>query len=74
MVKNNLRQVIDNEGISQAEVARVSGFSTNTINKIYNKKTNGAPRTQVKVVEAVNQISGQTYDIRVIFPRYRVSD
>lgn len=68
MAKNNLRQVLDNEKITQAELARESGFSTNTVNKIYLKKTNGAPTTRGKMVDAVNRLSGQSYTLYAIFP------
>lgn len=67
-VRNNLRQVILNERITQAELARKSGLSTTTINKIYLRKSNGSPTTQGRIVDAINALSGQNYREKEIFP------
>lgn len=71
MATNNLRQVLENERKTQAELARESGFSTTTINKIYTGKGNGSPTTQAKIVDAINSLSGQNYAIFAIFPNYK---
>lgn len=56
-----LKQIIEEEGISQAELSRESGISTTTINKICTKNLNGgniSPTTKGKITKAVNKIVG----------------
>lgn len=73
MARNNLRQVLENERITQAALARESGLSTNTINKMFNRRANGAATTQGKVVDGINSLSGQNYEVTDIFPDYKTS-
>jgi transcriptional regulator with XRE-family HTH domain len=60
-----LKQIIEEEGISQAELSRESGISTTTINKICKKNLNGgklSPTTKGKITKAINKIiGGQNY-------------
>nr|WP_319491664.1 hypothetical protein [uncultured Desulfobacter sp.] len=70
MATNNFRRVLENERITQAEICRKSGFSSTTIGKIYNERSNGAPTTQAKVVDAINNLTGNDYEIIAIFPNY----
>lgn len=67
-VKNNLRQALVNERITQAQLSRETGLSTTTINKIYLRKSNGSPNTQGRIVDAINALSGQNYREQDIFP------
>ena len=56
-----LKQIIEEEGISQAELSRESGISTTTINKICTKNLNGgtiSPTTKGKITKAINKIVG----------------
>lgn len=55
-----LKQIIEEEGISQAELSRESGTSTTTINKICTKNLNGgniSPITKGKITKAVNKLA-----------------
>ena len=54
-----LKDIIEDEGISQAELSRVSGVSTTTINKICTKGLKGAkisPTTKGKLTKAINKL------------------
>src|SRR5207253_1821675 len=65
-----LKQLIEEEGISQAELSRESRISTTTINKICTKNLNGgnvSPTTKGKLTKAINKILGsQKYKIQDI--------
>jgi hypothetical protein len=52
-----LSQIIDDEGISQAELSRTSKISVTTINKICNKKLYGKPIKKITMVKIVNGIN-----------------
>lgn len=54
-----LKDIIENEGISQAELSRISGVSTTTINKICKRSLNGAkisPTTKGKLTKGINKL------------------
>jgi transcriptional regulator with XRE-family HTH domain len=54
-----LKEIIEEEGISQAELSRASGVSTTTINKICQKNFKGSnisPTTKGKLIKALNKI------------------
>ena len=53
-------EVLELEGISQADLSRTSGVSTTTINKICRKKLYGKPisrTTKGKLVNAINRLA-----------------
>ena len=67
--KNNLKKVLESEGITQAELARRSGISLATINRVYNAKRSPSERTISKILKAVNKLSaGRQYESEDIFP------
>ena len=63
-----LKQIIEEEGISQAELSRISGVSTTTINKICTKNLSGgtvSPTTKGKITKAINKIiEAQKYKVQ----------
>lgn len=68
MVKNNLRIVLESEAITQEWLARESGLSTGTVNKIANQKARPAPTTIRKIVKGLNILSKNSYSITDLFP------
>jgi transcriptional regulator with XRE-family HTH domain len=68
MANNRLQTVLNNEQISQADLAAASGVGTGTISKICNRKTNPAPATKKKIVTGLNRLASITYNILEIFP------
>jgi DNA-binding XRE family transcriptional regulator len=67
-INNKLREVMNNERITQAELARKTQLSTTTINKIYLRKSNGSPTTRGKICDGIKALSGQSYSEKNIFP------
>jgi len=63
-----LKQIIEEEGISQAELSRISGVSTTTINKICRNNLSGgtvSPTTKGKITKAINKIiEAQKYKVQ----------
>ncbi len=58
-----LKQILEEEGISQAQLSRISDVSTTTINKICTKNLNGnqiSPTTKGRITKAINKITGTT--------------
>jgi hypothetical protein len=56
-----LKQILEEEGISQAKLSRISEVSTTTINKICTKNLNGnqiSSTTKGKITKAINKITG----------------
>lgn len=63
------KQILEEEGISQAQLSRVSGISTTTINKICTKNLGGSEisrTTKGKLTKAINKIIGT--------PTYKIQD
>ena len=58
-MKRFLRDILEEEGISQAELSRISQVSTTTINKICTRSLNGkqiSNTTKGKLTKAINKI------------------
>lgn len=69
MATNNLQNVINNEGISQQDLANSSHVSVGYINKVCNKKVTPAPKTQSKIVNGLNTLAKKLqYSLNDIFP------
>lgn len=68
MAVNNLRSILINEGITQAELCRSSGMNATTINKCVNQKRTLSPVSNGKIVKALNKLSGKEYQIVDVFP------
>jgi plasmid maintenance system antidote protein VapI len=61
-----LKEILEEEGISQAQLSRSSDVSTTTINKICTRNLNGAdisPTTKGKLTKAINKLAGSAYKI-----------
>jgi len=69
MADNNLYQILAKEGLSQSQLANVSGLSSGTVNRIATKKKSGAPRTNHKIVKGINVLCGKDYDYKDVFPQ-----
>jgi transcriptional regulator with XRE-family HTH domain len=64
-----LKDIIEEEGISQAELSKVSGVSTTTINKICTKnlsRSKVSNTTKGKLAKSINKIIGRE--------NYKISD
>jgi transcriptional regulator with XRE-family HTH domain len=72
MSKNNLRNVLDNEGISQIDLARACNVSNGTINKVYNQRRTPSPKTMSKILKGLNRLAENEYVLKDIFPKLRV--
>jgi len=68
MAKNDLKKILQKEGILQAELARKSGVSAGTINRLCSKKRAVTPTTQAKIIKALNQLTDKKYGVYDIFP------
>ena len=68
MAKNNLKSILEQEGIKQTELAKAIDLSTGMINKVCNKKYDPAPTSKHKILHGVNRITGREYGIQDVFP------
>ncbi len=66
---NKLKQILNDEGLSQAELARETGVSTSTINRVCQQRKAVAPRTQTRLTIGVTKLSqnGKEYTVKEIF-------
>lgn len=65
----HLKEIIEEEGISQAELSRISGVSTTTINKICTKSakyTKISGTTKGKITKGINKL--------VIGKKFKITD
>ena len=60
--KDKIKQHITELGISQSELARLSGLAFGTINRILNGKQELLPNTMAKIAEALNLSVSQLMD------------
>lgn len=67
--KNNLKNTLDSNGISQAELAADAKISLGTINKLYNCKISVTQKTQSKLIIGLNKVSTKKYTVDQIFPQ-----
>ena len=67
MAQNGLKNVLINEGITQAELTKESGISQGTINKVCNGKRTPSPTTQHKILKALNKLTHTKYELSDIF-------
>ncbi len=67
MGENHLKEVMEKEGVYQAELARKCGLSVGTVNRACNMKRSLAPTTRHKIIRALNDLSGNNYDHDEIF-------
>ncbi len=72
MATNKLKDTLIKQGIKQVELAKESGISEGTINKLANNKRTPAPTTMNRIVKALNKLSSVSYKVEEIFPDYSV--
>jgi len=70
MPKNNLEELLLENGLSQADLSRESSLSTNTVNKATRHK-GITPLTMVKLKDALNRLSKREYTIQEVFPTFK---
>jgi len=64
-----LKEILEKEGISQAELSKACDVSTTTINKICTKNLNGGKisnTTKGKIVKGINKLGDTNYSIKEI--------
>lgn len=70
MANNNLKEILEGEGIKQTELSDETKVSNVTINKICNQKRAGSPTTNSKLLRGINSIlKKDKYSIKDIFPK-----
>ena len=67
MARTKLKQILENEGISQAQLAQRSKISAGTINKLCNHKRLVTPTTQAKIMKALISLAGRNYERKAVF-------
>ncbi len=72
MAKNNLKSILEKEGVNQTEFAKAISMSNGTINKICNQKYNPAPTSKHKILNGINKLTGKDYTIQDIFSNSKV--
>ena len=71
LATNTLKELLDQAGLSQEDLAQESGVSVSTVNKVYNRKRSVAPKTMGRITNAINALSNQSYSIADVFPKYK---
>ena len=67
MAGSKLRQILQDEGITQTQLSAKSGVSAGTINKVCNSKRSVTPTTQAKIIKALISLAGKNYDRKDVF-------
>lgn len=68
MSTNSLKQVLEKEGISQADFSKRSEISAATINRVCNGTRDVAPKTKFRILNTLNSISKKSYSFEDVFP------
>jgi DNA-binding XRE family transcriptional regulator len=69
MANNKVRELREDEGISMAELARLSGVSEKTLRDVEKKRRTPAPFTKGKIAKGFNKIADkkQLYTVELLF-------
>jgi transcriptional regulator with XRE-family HTH domain len=67
MARSKLREILEKEGITQAQLSAKSGVSSGTINKVCNAKRSVSPTTQAKIMKALISLAGKNYSPKGLF-------
>ena len=70
MKLNNLKLIMENEGITEPELNASSGVSVTTINRVANHRRDCAPKTKSKIVVGLNKITEKHYERHEVFPEF----
>jgi transcriptional regulator with XRE-family HTH domain len=71
MATNQLRQVLEENGVRQTELSQVSGVSVSLISKIVNNRRTPSPTTIAKIIRGLSKIAGNEVPPESIFPNSR---
>ena len=74
MAKTNLKIILEKNGITIKKIASQSRVSSSTLKMLVKEKGNVSPRTQVKIVKAINSISSKEVPIKDVFPKADLSN
>jgi DNA-binding XRE family transcriptional regulator len=64
---NNLKKLLTDNGITQAQLIKESDLSTGTINLICRKKIDPSLKTKEIVVKGLNKLSAKNYTLEEVF-------
>ncbi len=67
-MKNNLKKILMIHGITKSEIARYSGLSIGTINKIVSQQGDVRRTTKYMIINAIVSITNRQYTFEDIFP------
>lgn len=68
MATNYLKETLNREACTQAELSRRSSVCSKTISKLYHKKGPVSPITKRKILRGLNELSERSYSLGDIFP------
>ena len=68
MAKNNLKKMLEQEGIKQIELSRETGIAAGTINRVCGMRLTLSPTYCSKMLKGFNKLSKKEFDIEDIFP------
>lgn len=68
MLKNRLKEILAKEGVTQVELARKAGLSVATVSKVAKKQHSVLDSTKKRIVQALNNLTGNNYRISDVFP------
>lgn len=68
MVENRLAEVLDEHGLTQAQLARASGVSYSTINAVYKRKRDPSTAYKFRIVNGVRELTRKKLKPSEIFP------
>ena len=68
MAKNNLKRILEQEGINQIELANEIGMAYGTINKICNQHYTPKPTSMSKILKGLIRLAEKEFEIEVVFP------
>lgn len=68
MAFNLLGKILNDFGITQSELARISKVSLGTISRVVNSVRTPAPQTKAKIVHGINSRTNKNFGIEDVFP------
>lgn len=72
MATNNLKKLLESNGIKQVEFAKKCNLSEGYINKVCNQKRTPAPTTITNIVNTLNGMTKNSLSKREVFPDIRL--
>ena len=68
MAHNNLKELLEKEGIKQIDFAKEINLSPGTINRVCNQTYAPAPTTKYKMLKGLLSLTDNQYTLQNIFP------